>query len=422
MTGRQCYSCVMPGVYRALAFCRGCAVVFHSARGCAQIASNMDVGSQFLLVSEGRPEAPDAVPLLASNLREKDCIFGGADRLRGALRYAADAYHPECIGVAVSCTAGLIGDDAEAVCADAEEELGIPILVSPAAGFLGGAYEDGYRAMIEQIINRFFRPRDHVPGQVLLLGDQMGPGGEYATEIGDILAWFGLKVRWQFPGSVPFREWPDIPSASLGIVLGSVGPSTEVLQEAARKLESEFGIPFLPPVYPVGWENTRRFIETLGAFLGRKEEGEALLRRQEERLDEAVRPMLSATEGKEAVIAIGRSPLWYDPTDTIHSVQRLRMKVRAVVLYDNLTEEEKETIRGIVTALCDAPVLSAEEGRRVIDEADILLTTDELIDIQTKQLFIPMSSLIGVSGEIRMLRGIYRLLCRYGNKGGIAYV
>lgn len=150
-----CSSCVMDGVYRALAYSQGCAVVFHSARGCEQIASTMDVNSQFLLVGEGRQETSDAVPLLSSNLREKDCIFGGADRLRGALRYTAETYYPECMAVAVSCTTGLIGDDAEAVCAEAEEELGVPVHISPAAGFLGGTYTDGYRVMMAQIMNRF---------------------------------------------------------------------------------------------------------------------------------------------------------------------------------------------------------------------------------------------------------------------------
>ena len=237
----------MPGVYRALAFSEGCAVIFHSPKGCAQIASTMDIGSQFRMIGEGRREWLDAVPLLSSALREKDCIFGGTERLEGVIRYAADTYHPECIAVATSCMAGVIGDDVEAVCEDAEAELGIPILLCPAAGFLGGAYEDGVRAMM------------------LLLGDQMGPWGQYASEVKEMLRWFGLDAKWQFPSYVPFREWPDIPSASLGIILGTAGHPLGAMEETAETVEREFGIPFLPPVFPTGWENTRRFIRTLAA-------------------------------------------------------------------------------------------------------------------------------------------------------------
>lgn len=412
----------MPGVYRALAFCRGCAVVFHSPRGCAQIASTMDGGSQYRMIAEGRKETLEAAPLISSNLREKDCIFGGTDRLADALRYAADTYHPRCIAVATSCMAGVIGDDVEAVCDDAEAELGIPILLSPAAGFLGGAYSDGYIAMAEQIMRRFFRPQAHVPGRVLLLGDQMGPWGQYASEVREMLAWFGLDAKWQFPGFVPFEEWPEIPSAELGIILGSAGQTNGPLEGLARKLEDTFGISFLPPDYPIGWGNTKRFIETLAARLGREADGRTLLVRKEKELDDFVETLRPVTAGKRAVLGIGRTLAHYQPADTVQSIERLAMTLSAVVLYDNLTGEDRTDMEAAVRAACGAPVLSAEEGREVIRGADILLTTDELLDPGTKQLFLPMVALIGASGEAAMLRGIYRLLCRYGKKGGIAYV
>ena len=156
--------------------------------------------------------------------------------------------------------------------------------------------------------------------------------------------------------------------------------------------------------------------------IGREADGEALLRKKEEELDAFVASVLPVTEGKTAVIGIGRGPGYYDPADTIHSVERLHMRVSAVVLYDNLTGDDRQTMTDLVRKSCAAPVLSADDGREAIRSADILLTTDELLDPGTKQLFIPMVALIGASGEIAMLRGMYRLLCRYGNKGGIAYV
>lgn len=237
-----------------------------------------------------------------------------------------------------------------------------------------------------------------------------------------MLRWFGLDAKWQFPGYVPFREWPDIPSASLGIILGTAGHPLGAMEETAETVEREFGIPFLPPVFPTGWENTRRFIRTLAARLRREEDGEALIREKEEDIFRAVRDMLPATEGKSAVIGIGRTTDRYDPADTIRSLERLRMRLSAVVLYDNLAGAGREAVARAVRGASSAPILSAEEGREAIRGADILLTTDELLEPGTKQLFIPMVALVGASGETAMLRGIYRTLCRYGDKGGIAYV
>ena len=57
-----------------------------------------------------------------------------------------------------------------------------------------------------------------------------------------------------------------------------------------------------------------------------------------------------------------------------------------------------------------------------MDDSDILLVTNEIYSTKTKQLFIPMIPLAGTAGEKAMLRAIAHLICRYGTKGGIAYV
>lgn len=419
---RSC-SCVMPGVYRAAAYAKGCVVLFHSPRGCAHVASTMDMGSQYRGIAESQLETMDAVPLLSSNMREKDTIFGGTDRLRDAIGYTMKTYHPEYLVIAASCVAGVIGDDVAAAAEDAEEEYGVPVIAVTEAGFLGGEYGDGYRIAMNQMIDRFFKPQPHRKGTALLLGDQMGPWGQYAQEVGRILHALGYEAAWQFPGYVPFKEWAQIPSAEIGVVLGGMGQTNSILEDAAGKLEKDFGISFMKePVYPIGWENTRRFIEAIADLTGEKEKGRAFLAEEEQNLSRFVEDLLPVTEGKQAVIAIGRSPMWYDPTDTIHSLKRLHMKVGPVLLFDNLSESDSAWMRKKVQSICAAEVLSMEEGQDGIGKADLLLTTNEILNPGTRQLFIPMVALVGASGERHMLRGIYRALCRYGNKGGIAYV
>ena len=61
-------------------------------------------------------------------------------------------------------------------------------------------------------------------------------------------------------------------------------------------------------------------------------------------------------------------------------------------------------------------------SQAVMDACDILLTTNEIYNTKARQLFIPMVPLTGTEGEIAELRAMYRLLCRYGKKGGVAYV
>lgn len=412
----------MPGVYRAVAFAKGVAVIFHSPKGCAHIASTLDIGSQYRNLADGFSEMLETVPLISSNIREKDSIFGGTDRLRGAIQYTVDTYHPACIVIAVSCMAGIIGDDVETVAEEAESSLGIPVMAVTAAGFLGGEYGTGYEDITHQIMQRFFKQQPHVPGRVLLLGDQMGPWGQYAREVKDILSWFGLEARWQFPGYVPFEEWKDLPSASLQILLGSTGQGSGQLEKLGKHIEKDYGIPVLGQVYPIGWENTCLFIRTLASYLGTPDKGEAFIARKEQEITAFVSSVSSVTAGKEAVICIGRESNWYDPTDTIHTLQRLRISISAVVLYDNLPEKDKQFMTDKIHALCRAPILSPADGQSCIESADLCLTTHEILELKTRQLFIPMIALVGAGGEMQMLRAVYRLLCQYGEKRGIAYV
>ena len=81
-------SCTMTGVWRAVAYDQGCVVIFHSPAGCAHVASTMDLGNHYRITADGCPEKGDPVPLISSNLREKDSIFGGIERLHECIAYA----------------------------------------------------------------------------------------------------------------------------------------------------------------------------------------------------------------------------------------------------------------------------------------------------------------------------------------------
>ena len=103
------------------------------------------------------------------------------------------------------------------------------------------------------------------------------------------------------------------------------------------------------------------------------------------------------------------------------------MKISAVILYDKLTADEKDAVIAAVeewkkaARLPDVPIIADGDYKNCLEQADVLLTTDELPGNPVKQFFIPMVPLAGTDGELIVMRTIYRLLCRYGNKGGIAY-
>ena len=424
---RSC-SCTMPGVWRAVGFCTGCAVIFHSPAGCAHVATLMDLGALYRIIGDRRNENMDAVPLVASGLQEKDSIFGGAERLRGCIAYVMETWRPQCLVIATSCVAGVIGDDVRQEADDAEAAYQVPVLCIPYGGFLGGEYSDGYFQAARLIIQRFIKPQPKIPGSVLLLGDQMGPCGQYAREVRRLLTHFGLEVKWQFPGYVPFAQWKDMSAASLLIPLNYAGQTQGGLEKAADEWSAAFGAPAIRDVYPVGWQNTRAWLRKIARFLDNEALGEEVIAREEKRLYDFTATILSVTKNKKAALGIGRGPRWYNPAETLDTVRRMQMDITAIVIYDNkLMAEEKETVITAVedwkasSRLPDIPVITDGDYQQYLAEADVLLTTDEIMNNPVKQFFIPMVPLAGTDGEILVMRTIYRLLCRYGNKGGIAY-
>lgn len=426
-TKNKSCSCTMPGVWRAVSFCDGCVVIFHSPLGCAHVATLMDLGAQYRIIGDHQNETMDAVPLISSNLQEKDSIFGGVEKLRGCIAHVMKTWQPKCLLIATSCVAGVIGDDVEQEAEDAEAEYGIPVLCVPYGGFLGGEYSDGYFQTVRLIMDRFIQPQPKVPGRVLLFGDQMGPCGQYAREVKRLLAYFELDVKWQFPGYVPFAEWSELSTASLLIPLNYAGQTQGGLEKTAAAWAERFGTPSIRDVYPVGWQNTCAWLRKIAEFVKDEAKGETVIRQEEERLKEYVKTILPVTQNKKSVLGIGRGPRWYNPAETLNTMRRMQMEISAVILYDKLTDEERNAVIVAVEDWKKAaqipiiPLIADGNYTDCLEQADVLLTTDELPDNPVKQFFIPMVPLAGTDGELIVMRTIYRLLCRYGNKGGIAY-
>lgn len=420
LSDKAVVSCTMTGVWHAVEFCKGCAVIFHSPIGCVHVASTMDIGSQYRVFADGGREESDAVPLVSSGMNEKDCIFGGIDKLHRCIEYVMKTYSPECLLIATSCVAGVVGDDAESEAQEAEKTYHVPVLCFPFSGFLGGDYTKGYKETAEALIHRFFKKKDHRPGSVVLLGDEMGPGGQYVREVKRLLSLFHLKASWQFPSFVPFKEWENIPSASYSAVLGSENQNSPMVP-VAEELEKDFGVSFLGEVYPIGWEGTKKWIHSWGEMLHRPDLATEVVQEEEKRLQSCVDQISAVTRGKKTVIGVGRGPKWFHPEEMISMVQRMQMDLTHVVFYGNLSADDAAILEKEIQKAAPVDCLRGEKAQQAIDEADVLLTTNQVFTTSTKQFFIPMTPLAGTMGEIAMMKSIYRLLCRYGNKGGIAY-
>ena len=421
---RGACSCTMTGVWRALNFVHGLVVIFHSPRACAHLARRMDLSSYFYNLADAPEECGlEAVPLLSSDLEDEEAVFGGENRLRRAIRYAAEKYQPQGIVIAGSCVAGVIGDDVDGIAAEAEAELGIPVLATPLHGYLDGEFFHGYIEGARLLVERFMEPRPAVPGTVLLLGDCGGTYGVYAQEVRRLLAYFGLHVTAQLPSYIDLKQLKEASSASVLIVLGRIlaDERQQKLVALGQEISARCGMPCLGDIYPVGCENTLAWLRRLGELLGKEEAAEAAIAAEQERFEAAVAEAAAELRGKKVVWCSGRAGQLFKPGELVPLLQRLGMELLGIRLFDIYSAEELDGIRAELAALCDAPLLTEQEAEAKMREADVVLTTHELLDPQLRQVFLPCVPSAGWTGELAVMRAMRRILKRRLSRGGLIY-
>lgn len=424
MKRRNTCSCSMPGVWRALCYVDGAVVIFHSPRACAHIARRMDINSYYRNLRDAYGECSlKSVPLLSSDLEEDEAVFGGENRLRRAIRYAAEKYHPKAIFIANSCVSGVIGDDTEAVAAELEEELGIAVAAVSAHGYLDGEYFAGYIDTARMLIDRFMQPQPKKPGTVMLLGDCGGVYGEYVQQVKRLLGYFSLRVTAHFPSFIPIDQLAEAPSASLTIVLGRYKEDErqKELVKLAEHIQERFAIPYIGDVYPVGFEQTKLWLQRVGGQLGKPALAKKAIASEEAAFAAAIDEGRQVLAGKKVVYCVGRLAQYFQPEIDLALLQRLGIELLGVQLFDCYPAEERLLLLQRLQACTAAPVLDEQAAEAAMRQADFVLTTHELLSADIKQVYTLFLPGAGWCGERDLLRAMERLVCRRPGRGGLVY-
>ena len=418
-------SCSMPGVWRALSFVRGALVIFHSPSPCAHIAHGMDVSSFHRLTAAGTSVRLSPVPLLTSGLSENEAVFGGEERLRECVRFAAQKYHPQAVFIANSCVSGVIGDDTQAIAAEMEEELGLPVMAVSAHGFLDGEYYAGYLDAARALVDRFMQPAERKEGTVVLLGDCGGMHGEYVKELRRLLSLLGLRVTGQFPSYLALDELQAVPEAELVILLGRRMDDEKQAQLAAlaAHIRERLGTPYLADVYAVGAEETARWLRCVGQLCHREEAAERAIVAEEDSFAAAVEKARNDLAGRRCALAIGRDLTWFQPEIVLRLLDKAGIELIGIVLLDCFMPERRAVMEEELQRRTDVPIhhegdAAAEE---LLHSVDFVLTTHELVDTKLRQLFLALLPSVGWSMERRLLDDMRRILHRHESRGGLIY-
>lgn len=326
-----------------------------------------------------RSSGPDLYRLgFTTDLTEQDVIMGRSEkRLFHSIKQAIDDYSPAAVFIYNTCVPALIGDDINAVCKSAEERWGVPVVPVDSAGFYG-TKNLGNRIAGEAMVRYVVGTAEPAP----LPASVQRPGitvhdvnliGEYniAGEFWHVLPLLdelGIRVLCTLSGDARFQEVQSMHRAEVNMMVCS-----KAMINVARKLEDSYGTPWFEGSF-YGMADTSQALRDFARLIddpSLSERTEALIAREEAKLDEALEPWRKRLTGKRALLYTGGVKSW----SIISALQDLGMTVVATGTKKS-TEEDKARIRELMGE--DTKMIDDGSPRALLDtvrdyQADILI-------------------------------------------------
>ncbi|PVV10224.1 MAG: nitrogenase iron-molybdenum cofactor biosynthesis protein NifE [gamma proteobacterium symbiont of Ctena orbiculata] len=304
---------------------------------------------------------------MTTDLTEQDVIMGrGEKRLFHSIKQAIDNYKPAAVFVYNTCVPALIGDDVEAVCKAAESRWGTAVVPVDAAGFYG-TKNLGNRiageAMVKYVVGT--REPDPLPEAAKEMGHRIHDitlVGEYniAGELWHVLPLLdelGLRVLCTLSGDARFREVQTMHRSKANMMVCS-----KAMINVARKLQDAFGTPWFEGSF-YGVRDVSQALRDFACLIDDDDltqRTEALIAREETRIDQALEPWREKLRGRRVLLYTGGVKSW----SVIAALQDLGMEVVATGTKKS-TEEDKARIRELMGE--EAVILEDGNPRALID-------------------------------------------------------
>ena len=288
----------------------------------------------------------------STDLRERDIVFGGIEKLRTSLNTLIDKHNPKAAFVYTTCIVGVIGDDVESLCSQMEKEKGIPVIPVQAPGFQGSK-KDGYKVACEslfKLVGTLDKPKQKY--SINILGDF-----NLAGELWILLDYYkkmGIHVNATITGDGRVDDIRNAHNASLNVVQCS-GSMTYL----AKMMKEKYDIPFMRVSY-FGIEDMSDALYDVARFFKSDElleKARSLVKEELNRLIPALAPYKEALYGKRAAIYVGGA------FKAISLVKALRLiGVKTVVIGSQTGDKDDYKL---IQQLCDDDTIIVDDANPV---------------------------------------------------------
>lgn len=240
----------------------------------------------------------------STDMQDSDIVFGGEKKLKEAIKEAVEIFNPGAITITATCPVGLIGDDINAVAAEATREYGIPILSFNCEGYKGVSQSAGHHIANNGLMESLVGTRDQeVPKYSLNILGEYNIGGD-GWEICRVLSKIGYNIIAIMTGDGSFKDIQISHEADLNLV-----QCHRSINYIAEMFEEKYGLPWLKINF-IGVKAMCESLRNIAKYFGDEEliqRTEKVIEEELAAIEEPLHMYRKKCEGKTACLFVGGS-------------------------------------------------------------------------------------------------------------------
>jgi len=239
-------------------------------------------------------------PLIAcSEISEDDIIFGGINKLKKIIIKVMELYKPKLLAIVSTCVPELIGEEISDVIFPLKKNK---IIILRCSGFSSRTHVDGILEAYKKLIDLIPEQDTSESPYVNIIGEKSTePGGEADfKEISTLLNQLGIKILVRFVRSLTLDSLLELPKARLNIPR-----CLEVAYEPCVLMEKRFKIPFIDQSFPLGIDETSRWLHLVAEYFGKENKALKAIRENERKYRAKCRSLEKYLRGKSIAISAG---------------------------------------------------------------------------------------------------------------------
>ncbi|WP_029320235.1 nitrogenase component 1 [Butyrivibrio sp. AE3004] len=291
--------------------------IVHSPLGCCSGLAGMAGVRSTSRASRGL--VVEEQPWIHTNMDELDVVNGGVEKLKKAILYAEEEYHPEVIAIVNGCVPGIIGDDIDAVVRELESQISARLVPIHCEGFKSRFVSSGYDAANHGILKYLIRDPKEYPQLTEEAQIKYDFAKKYRTsrtvnifnvgsnsngdevELSRLVSALGLIPR-VVPLNATVDDLDHLGEAALNVSICATHDDYLL-----GHLKERYGTPYILDVLPIGINCTNTWIRKIAAHFHLEAEAERLIEQENRELKEAIAPFVEVLKGKKIFVGGGET-------------------------------------------------------------------------------------------------------------------